>query len=296
MEKKKLVFAVITLLFSMFTGSLNSGELKPGKVKCFGNIEAVFIKGGTFIMGSPENEKERDNDERQHKVTLSSFWIGKYEITQKQYTEITGTNPAYIKGGTLPAEGVSWYDAVEFCNILSKKNGLKPYYAINKIIKVSENRNGNNNAGYIVTITGGNGFRLPSEAEWEYACRAGTTTAFSYGNSLDCTMANFDGEESYNAGKGTCGLKAVPVGSYKPNAYGLFDMHGNIQEWCLDWYGEYDTVTNDPKGAGSGDFKVIRSGGFDLAGKHQRSASRSFADPQNRWDGHIGFRIAYSAE
>ena len=129
----------------------------------------IFIKGGTFNMGSPENELQRNEDETQHSVTVSDFYIGKYEVTQKEYQEVTGENPSYFKGEDLPVENVTWYDAINYCNLLSEKQGLEPVYEINR-----ENVTWNKEK---------NGYRLPTEAEWEYAGRAGTTTVFNTENS-----------------------------------------------------------------------------------------------------------------
>ncbi|GBU28681.1 hypothetical protein R84B8_02241 [Treponema sp. R8-4-B8] len=139
----------------------------------------VFIQGGTFTMGSPTNEPGRSSYEVQHQVTVSSFYMGKYEVTQKEYKEIMGTNPSNFKGDNLPVEQVSWYDAIEYCNKRSQKEGLTPAYTRN---------------GYNVTWNkNANGYRLPTEAEWEYACRAGTTTPFSTGNNVTTSQANYDG-------------------------------------------------------------------------------------------------------
>jgi formylglycine-generating enzyme required for sulfatase activity len=170
----------------------------------------VRINGGTFQMGSPVNEVGRKSDEVQHYVTVSSFYMGKYLVTQKEYQEVIGTNPSSFKGDNLPVEQVSWFDVVNYCNRLSQQEGLTPAYTINV-----ENVTWNQNA---------NGYRLPTEAEWEYACRAGTTTPFSTGNNITTSQANYYRE------------KTTVVGSFSPNPWGLYDMHGNVSEWCWDWY------------------------------------------------------------
>lgn len=270
---------------------------KKGKAEKIGNTEMVYVEGGTFTMGSPGNEKDRGKDEKQHKVTVSSFWMGKYEVTQKQYKGTTGTNPSRFKGDNLPVERVSWYDAVEYCNNLSEKNGLKPYYKIDKIQKDPNNKRTGDYLKYTVTILGGNGFRLPTEAEWEYACRGGTTTVFHFGNSLDSTMANFNGNYPYNGNKRADREKTTDVGSFKPNAYGLYDMHGNVSEWCWDWYEEgyyVKSPAKDPEGGESGENRVLRGGSWFNVGNNLRSAFRSSSWAHNRGGVTDGFRVVRS--
>ncbi len=256
-------------------------------------MEMVYIKGGTYMMGSPESEKNRSSDEKQHRVTVSPFRMGKYEVTQKQYEEIMGENPSSFKGDNLPVELVSWYNAVEFCNKLNEKHGLKPYYKIDKRRKDPNNKSEYDDRKWVVTIAGGNGFRLPTEAEWEYACRAGTITAFHYGDKMDSSMANFDGNYPYNADKGVYRGKTIAVGSFKPNAYGLYDMHGNVWEWCWDWYGGYSSVSNDPKGADSGEYSVLRGGSWVNVGGDLRSAVRNWGGAVYRGVSY-GFRVVRS--
>jgi len=162
-------------------------------------IELVYIPAGTFLMGTPNSYTKRQADETQHQVTLTrGFYMGKYEVTQEQWETVMGNNPSYFKnaGKNAPVECVSWKDCQAFCGKLGKE------------------------------------YRLPTEAEWEYACRAGTTTLFHYGDKLDKTMAHCDGGSPLNKGEGT-----VPVGLFKPNAWGLYDMHGNATELCSDLYG-----------------------------------------------------------
>ena len=166
-------------------------------------LELVRIPGGEFLMGSPEGEGS-DNEKPQHKVTVPEFWMGKYPVTQAQYSAVIGKNPSHFKGKNLPVEQVNWNDAIEFCKRLSRKTGKS--------------------------------YRLPSEAEWEYACRAGTTTRYFFGDDLTQQQANFD----LNLGK------TSPVGTYPANAFGLHDMHGNVWEWCQDyWHGNYDGAPMD---------------------------------------------------
>ncbi|MCL2805458.1 MAG: SUMF1/EgtB/PvdO family nonheme iron enzyme [Treponema sp.] len=165
----------------------------------------VRINGGTFTMGSPANEPGRNSDEIQRQVTVGSFFMGKYQVTQKEYQEVMGTNPSYFKGDNLPVENVSWFNAVEYCNKLSQREGLTPAYTIN-----GTNVTWNINA---------NGYRLPTEAEWEYACRAGTTTAYNTG----ATISDSTGWYVDNSND-----RSHPVGHKRANAWGLFDMHGNV--------------------------------------------------------------------
>ena len=143
----------------------------------------IFIKGGTYNMGSPETELQREDDEKQHTVTVNDFYIGKYEVTQKEYQEIMGENPSNFSGDNLPVENITWYEAIEYCNKLSEKEGLKPVYTINGT-NVSWDKSSN-------------GYRLPTEAEWEYAARAGTTTVFNTENSISADEANFYGHYPY---------------------------------------------------------------------------------------------------
>ncbi len=263
---------------------------KTVDVKNFGNIKMVSLEGGTFMMGSTGSEKERLAEETLHKVKLLPFYIGMYEVTQKDYEEVMGTNPGSFKGESLPVENVRWYDAIEYCNKLSENNNLKPYYKINKNAKDPGNTNDKDDLKYTVTILGGTGFRLPTEAEWEYACRGGSGAAFSYGSSLDSSLANFNGGNPYKAAKGLFRRKTTAVGSFKANPYGLYDMHGNVLEWCWDWYGTYGNTVNDPKGADSGEFRVQRGGCWLFSGGSLRSAVRIGSNPNYR-NYSIGFRI-----
>jgi formylglycine-generating enzyme required for sulfatase activity len=244
----------------------------------------VRINGGTFTMGSPANEPQRNSDEAQRQITVSSFYMGKYEVTQKEYQEIMGTNPSNFKRDNLPVERVSWFDAVEYCNKRSQKEGLTPAYSISG---TGDNR----------TVTwnkSANGYRLPTEAEWEYACRAGTTTPFSTGNNITTSQANYDGSEPYNNNaKGEYRKKTMPVGSFAPNVWGLYDMHGNVREWCWNWYEYYSSGSQtDPVGPSSGSHRVLRGGSWLDDGWRVRSANRIFITPSGR--GNYGFRLVRS--
>ncbi|MHC6201927.1 formylglycine-generating enzyme family protein [Breznakiellaceae bacterium SP9] len=240
--------------------------------------DMLHIAGGTFLMGSSSSEPNRDSDEVQHRVTLSSFCMGTYPVTQKDYQALMKCNPSRFKEDALPVEQVNWYDAIDYCNARSKKEGLAPAYTVSKD-NVTWSRNAN-------------GYRLPTEAEWEYACRAGTMTPFSTGNTIMTSQANYNGNYPYNGNvKGTYRGKTTPVGNFAANAWGLYDMHGNVWEWCWDWYGAYSSANQtDPIGAASVSFRVIRGGGWGSNAAYLRSASRSNNTPTDRYYG-IGFRI-----
>jgi formylglycine-generating enzyme required for sulfatase activity len=214
-------------------------------------IELVLIPAGSFMMGSADSQEDsEEGDERPvHRVTFKySFYMGKYEVTQAQWRALMGTNPSEFVGDELPVERVKWSAAQEFLRRLNAKND-----------------------GYV--------YRLPSEAEWEYACRAGTTTAFSYGDSLSSSLANFDGGQPYGgAPKGLNREKTTPVGSFSPNAWGLYDMHGNVFEWCEDRYHDsYEGAPGDGSPwtrGGVSEWRVLRGGSWYDDAKALRSASR----------------------
>ncbi|MDR0448598.1 MAG: SUMF1/EgtB/PvdO family nonheme iron enzyme [Treponema sp.] len=254
--------------------------------------EMVRINGGAFTMGSPASEPERGRDETPHRVTVSSFYMGKYQVTQKDYEEIMGTNPSRFKGPNLPVEMVSWYDAVEYCNKRSQKEGLSPAYTINSRTPA---------AGYPITNArvslnrNATGYRLPTEAEWEYASRAGTATPFSTGNNITTSQANYNGYHPYNNNaKGTNREKTTDVGSFAPNPWGLYDMHGNVWEWCWDWYASYPSrVQTNPLGPASGTLRVFRGGSWGSAGHYLRSDCRFGINPFYHLS-IIGFRVVRS--
>jgi len=253
----------------------------------------VWIQSGTFTMGSPANEPGYGNAEERRQVTVSGFYMGKYEVTQKEYQEIMETNPSYYKGDNLPVECVSWYDAVEYCNKRSQKEGLTPAYIIDKNQSDPNNESRDDTVKWIVKWRkNANGYRLPTAAEWEYACRAGTTTPFNTGNNITTDQANYDGSQPYNNNaKGNVRQNMTPVGSFASNAWGLYDMHGNAWEWCWDWYGRYaDGPLTDPVGAVSGADRVMRGGSWRSSAEFLRSAYRNrfYPDLRNR---DVGFRL-----
>ena len=215
-------------------------------------LDMVLIPVGKYKMGSPESEVGRVDNEKQHEVTLTKpFYIGKYEVTQEQWQAVMGNNPSQIKGARLPLTNVSWEDCKDFIRKLSAKT----------------------NGGY----------RLPTEAEWEYACRAGTTTSHSYGDSITKNDANWGAAQVPESIKG--------VGNYKPNAFGLYDMHGNVWEWCDDWRADYPAKSViDPKGAATGEHRVLRGGSFSESDSKARSSYR--LSESSTWRGvSIGFRL-----
>jgi len=254
----------------------------------------VWIQGGTFTMGSPADEPGwRDNEGPQHKVTISGFYMGKYEVTQKEYQEVMGRNPSHFKGDNLPVETVNWYNAVEYCNMRSQKEGLTPAYKIDKNQRDPNNKADWDRVKWTVTWNkNANGYRLPTEAEWEYACRAGTKTPFNTGNNITTDQANYDGNYPYykNA-KGEDREETTPVGSFAPNPWGLYDMHGNVQELCWDWYDDYiDEAQTDPEGAVSGDARVVRGGCWFYGAAMTRSGRRSYTTTEYRFKD-LGFRL-----
>lgn len=242
----------------------------PLEVK-FKKTGIVFrlIPAGKFTLGSDNNEKKRDDEEVAHEVTISKkFYIGKFEITQSQWRKVMGVNPSHFKeaGENAPVENISWEDCRVFIEKLEILEGLK---------RGSVN--------------------LPTEAQWEYTCRAGTKTATYYGDFLSYDQANFYGAKPYESGnKGSFIEEPCAVGSYKPNSWGVYDMHGNVTEWCADWYGDYkDEDIIDPKGPKSGTSRVARGGYFMAYGEDCRSARRSSYNPTSG-NASRGLRLIYA--
>ena len=238
----------------------------------------VRINGATFTMGSPASEAQRDGDETQHQVTVSSFFMGRHQVTQREYEEVMGTNPSHFKDSNLPVEQVSWFDAIEYCNRRSQLENLTPAYTVD-----GTNVTWNSQA---------DGYRLPTEAEWEYACRAGTTTPFNTGNNITAAQANYDGNYPYNNNaRSQHRQRTTPVGSFSANSWGLYDMHGNVSEWCWDWYWAYPRgEQTDPTGPASGYTRVVRGGSWEDGGRYLRSAFRGGNDPSYR-SFSSGFRL-----
>lgn len=265
-------------------GAVTENVTKPSRDI---NDTMVLIKGGAFIMGSPESEYERDNDEVQHEVTVSDFYISPTEVSQKEYLAVMGNNPSEYAGENFPVENVTWYDAINYCNALSKANGLDEVYTVD---------------GDTVTWNkSANGYRLPTEAEWEYAARANTQAPFSFGDYVHDEDANCYNAYGYNndaTGNWINGYigHTVDVQDYSTNGNGLYNMHGNVAEWVWDWYCTYDTnAANNPTGAESGSYKVARGGGWNDHPKHIRSAYRG-AHPADVPFYATGIRVVRSAE
>lgn len=246
---------------------------------CYENtqgMELYWCQAGTFTMGSPESEEGREPDEIQRPITLTQgFWMARYLVTQHLWGSLMGTNPSRFPkaGPDAPVESMGFDDALEFCQRLTRKDRAKR------------------------RLPKGAYYTLPTEAQWEYACRAGSSTAFSSGASLSSKQANFNGRLPYpGASKGPDRKKPIPVGQFPPNPWGLCDMHGNVHEWCLDLYGPYDPdQTIDPRGAVDGLRRVVRGGSWYDLPKQCRSAARTYGEPGPRRLGALGMRAVLVA-
>ena len=289
-HKKRFFFLFIFFLAAGAIGQEAIGEEPQQVIESPAGMTFVYIPPGEFMMGSPVDEKGRNKDEETpHKVTLTrGFYMQTTEVTVGQwraFSQATGyRSDAETKGGAktmkdnewqvregrywdspgfeqaddYPVTCISWKDAQAFAEWLSTKEG-KPY-------------------------------RLPFEAEWEYACRAGTTSRFGWGNKTDCSKANF-GNSWTNECKRKESIRTVKVAGYSPNAWGLYDMVGNVWEWCQDWYGKYpDGHVTDPQGASSGERRVVRGGSWWSYSRYCRSAARGWCGPEDRWFT-LGFRL-----
>ncbi|MEL7192946.1 MAG: formylglycine-generating enzyme family protein [Bacteroidota bacterium] len=251
-------------------------SLIPSPPRTPQDVEAymVYVEGGTFEMGA----EDIDEEERPiHSVSLSSFEMCVYPVTQGLYQELMGNNPSRFPGSDRPVEHVTWYDVVRFCNALSKATSCDPYYEI---------------IGDDVRVNGGNGYRLPSEAEWEYAARGG-----KYGIGEDFRYAGSDWLSSVGWYDANSQGRTWPVGMKLPNALGLCDMSGNVREWCWDWYSAsyYEELhasgmSHDPIGPESGTSRVVRGGSWILNDDFCRVASRSDSHPDVDFS-NVGFRV-----
>ncbi len=235
-------------------------------------MEFVWVPPGTFVMGSPPHEKARRDDEAPHRVTLSrGFFIGVHPVTQEQWEAVTGNNPSCFRGPDFPVECVSFEDCEEFCRLLAKKDSVS--------------------AGFPSP------YRLPTEAEWEFACRGATTTPYSFGDTVSTHQANYHGNyvgTSEPAGKYR--QETTPVGSFPANAWGLRDMHGNVFEWCADWYAPYAFgQASDPFKQQGGNVRVLRGGSWHSLVGRCRSASRAWGAPGYRGSD-VGCRICFRTD
>lgn len=242
------------------------------------DLELILISAGEFVMGSPVGEADREEIEVSHRVRISNpFWLGKYEVTQGQWEAVMGNNPSEFKqvGKDGPVERVSWEDAVEFCQ------------------KVTEMERA---AG---RLPAGHEYGLPTEEEWEYACRAGSKAATAYGDSLGSSQANIKGDSPDGQASPSRSLdRTAKVGSYRPNKWGLYDMHGNVLEWCVDWvhaYGKPVGVDTDEIESSSFSQRILRGGAWKFPAKFSRSANRLWAPPTLR-ESSLGFRLCLSAK
>ena len=228
-----------------------------------GEMEMLWCGPGEFVMGSPENEEGRRDEEKQRRVRLTKgFWLGKSPVTQRQWQCVMGNNPSQFKGDDRPVECVSWLDCMEFIRR--------------------------------VNVGKGYGVRLPTEAEWEYACRAGTETPFSWGSALNGDRANCDGRFPYGAARGGAYAGGTtPVGQYGANPWGFFDMHGNVWEWCSDWYGS-KCGNEDPAGPACGTARIRRGGSWFNGASDCRSAFCDYSDPSDK-SNRTGFRLCCPA-
>jgi len=232
----------------------------------------VLIEGGTFSMGSDSPEAGKVDEKPPHDVTLNSFYIGKYEVTNEEYKLFKPDHSGKWSDPTFPVDSVSWYDAVEYCNWLSEQEGLEPCYTGSK--------------NDIVMDMTKNGYRLPTEAEWECACRGGTDTIYFWGDNKEMAKSycwfveNADGS-------------AHPVGEKKPNPFGLYDMNGNVMEWCWDWYKEKyypESISDNPTGPEKGKYRVLRGNYFKDGGREMRVTMRGRFAPKTVKN-MIGFRL-----
>ncbi len=272
MKKEKFCFStVLVIVFHLFFGHILDRSGFPASFRTIKNtigMEFALIPAGQFMMGSPLHEPGRDMDERLHRVTLTRpFYFQTTEVTQRQWQKVMGYNPSQFKkcGDDCPVETVSWNEVQEFISKLNQLEGTKAY-------------------------------RLPTEAEWEYACRAGTETPFYTGTCISTDQANFNGKRPMPVClAGEYRDKTVPVRSFAPNSWGLYEMHGNVWEWCQDPYWKKypkESVT-DPTGPSSGVIKVLRGGSWYSRQHLIRSAFRRQDIPDYRSHA-IGFRVAKS--
>ena len=263
-DRLKIFSLIIPLSISFWALYSCTPDLPEKYIEPHTKMEFVLIKAGNFIMGTPPSEAGQHKMDHYHKVELTKpFYMGEYEVTQEQWQHIMHSTPSHFSalGDSFPVENINWYETQEF---IKKLNVL--------------NSNGH--------------FSLPTEAQWEYACRAGSNTPFNTGENLTTDEANFDGNYPYKEfPKGIFRNKTTKVGSFKPNAWGLYDMHGNVWEWCEDWFCEYpEAFVKDPVGDCESDLKVIRGGSWYFNAESARSGRRYTHHPEDRGFS-LGFRL-----
>ncbi|MCR2804541.1 formylglycine-generating enzyme family protein [Paenibacillus soyae] len=258
--RKLPIFLIAAIIAVVGACSQEKPEQREAKPAAAVNEEFVLVKGGDFIS-------DKSNYYGESKV-IPDFYIGKFEVTQQEWTEVMGSNPSGFKGNDLPVEMVSWYDAVEYCNQRSLKEGLQPYYDINKQKTDPQNKSEYDPLKWTVTTNeGANGYRLPTEAEWEYAASGGQSSkSYAYSGSDEADEAAWywrnAGNEYLSGDWSWASIEnnrntTKPVGSKLPNELGLYDMSGNVREWCWNWYAE-----GDLEGAAEGSFRVVKGGGW----------------------------------
>lgn len=327
---KSIVVSVVIAYVCLIGAGYAQNEVKPpppSKVKqgetwtSTSGIKFIGIPDGYFMMGLPSPEEGKQHmaekgtifEKPQHMVLIRAFWMGANEVTQHQYQSIMGGNPSASNRGVgpnFPVNKVSWYDALVFCNRLSIKEGLKPVYTIrgssDPTLWGNAPTTENDDWNAVVMDLNANGYRLPTEAEWEYACRANTKSAYAFGDAITESQANFDnstkeiGDFRVMSNKNAKLERTQPVGSYKANGWGLYDMHGNLAEWCwdkFDRYPAYEPLTQNPVGPSKWTSilknRVIRGGSWSSYGEFVRSASRLPSSPESRNES-LGFRLARS--
>ncbi len=279
--RRRLYFALAVLLAGALLIGPAAAQEAPTDEDLM--LEFVRIPAGSFAMGSPESEYNRGADETRRTVTISQpFYLAAREVTQYQWQTVMGYNPSYLYDCPLcPVEMVNWHEAIVFCNSLSTALGLSPAYVV-----------------VDSTVTwkrSADGFRLPTEAEWEYAYRAGTTAVFGGTDCLSADAANYNGYLPYEGCEADLfRCQTVPVGSFAPNPWGLHDMEGNVSEWCWDWYGALVSgPVFDPVGPSDGRRRVQRGGAFNSSARFCRAAYRSQRDPLQKGL-YRGLRLAQS--
>lgn len=274
--RKLLMFFLIATMLVISACSQDKPEPKDN---------LVFVQGGTF--------KNNKTNFAGRNVTLSNFYIGKYEVTQKEWEDVMGNNPSGFKGDQLPVEMVSWYDAVEYCNQRSIQEGLKPHYNIDKDTQDQNNKNDNDNIKWTVTINEGtNGYRLPTEAEWEYAASGGQESKnYTYSGSNNADKVAWywknagdkilTGDWNWPAIESNK-TKTKSIGTQQPNELGIYDMSGNVREWCWDWYSDAESQIAS--------FRVIKGGGWIGGVNNNEIAFRGKFDA-NGFGPDQGFRV-----